>query len=311
MYVVLGATGNTGSVAVKALLERGEKVCAVGRDAGKLAQLFPLGESSGAGTGSGAETAVADATDAAALTRVFEGATAAYVLLPPRAKDPELLASGDKMSTAITEAIRASGISHVVLLSSIGAQHVNKTGPIQALHTFEEKLKQVPNLNALFLRPGPFMENYLMLIPLVRSMGFLAGGIDGEMKMPLIATRDIGVAAAEALQKRDFTGFSTRELHGQRDLSNDEAAKAIGAAIGKPKLSYKHFPNFLIEQGMKQMGIPGKTASLMSEMNEAANDGRLKPLEPRSEKNTTPTAIEEWAREVFLAAYNAKAEAAG
>ena len=58
---------------------------------------------------------------------------------------------------------------------------------------------------------------------------------------------------------------------------------------------------------MKQMGIPGKTASLMSEMNDAANDGLLKPLEQRSEKNTTATTIEVWAQEVFLPAYNAKA----
>jgi uncharacterized protein YbjT (DUF2867 family) len=300
MYVVLGATGNTGSLTAKTLLERGEKVRAVGRDPGKLSQLVKLG----------AESVTADASDAAAMTKAFKGATAAYVLLPPRAKDPELLASGDKMSTAITEAIRAAGVSHVLLLSSIGAQHTNKTGPIQALHTFEEKLKQVPNLNALFLRPGPFMENFLLLIPLVHSMGFLAGGIDDHLKMAMIATRDIAVVAAEALQKRDFSGISTRELHGPRYISHDEAAAAIGARIGKPKLSYKHFPAFLIEQGMKQMGIPGKTAALMSEMNEAANDGRLIPLEERSEKNTTPTTIEDWAREVFLPAYNAKAAVA-
>ncbi len=304
MYVVLGATGNTGSVAAKKLLERGEKVRAVGRDAAKLAQLFPLGAQSGA------EGASADASDAAALTRIFEGAKAAYILLPPRAKDPDVLAAGDKMSTAITNAIKASGISHVVLLSSVGAQHEKKTGPIRGLHHFEEKLKQVPNLNALFLRPVPFMENFLMLIPLVHSMGFLAGGIKGDLKMSLIATRDIGAAAAEALQKLDFSGFSTRELHGQRDLSHDEVAAAIGAGIGKPKLSYQKFPSFLVEQGMKQMGIPGKTASLMSEMNEAANDGLLKPQEPRSERNTTPTSIETWVQEVFVPAYNAKAASA-
>src|SRR5260370_26050955 len=187
MYVVLGATGNTGSVAAKTLLERGEKVRAVGRDAGKLAQFFP------SGARLGAETVTADANDVAALTKAFEGATAAYVLLPPRAKDPELLPSGDKMSTAITEAIRASGISHVVLLSSIGAQHANKTGPIQALHTFEEKLRQVPNLNALFLRPGPFMENFLLLIPLLHSMGFLAGCIPPHLKPPTNAPPALSV----------------------------------------------------------------------------------------------------------------------
>ena len=296
MYVVMGATGNTGSVVAKTLLARGEKVRAVGREAHKLAPLGQLG----------AEVVTADALDVATMAKAFAGATAAYVLLPPRAKDPDLLGSGDKMSTAITEAIRTSGISHVALLSSIGAQHPNKTGPIQALHTFEEKLRALPNLNVLFLRPGPFMENFLLLIPLVQSMGFLAGGIDSDLQIPMIATRDIGVAAADALQKLDFSGISTRELHGQRDISQNEAAVAIGAAIGKPKLSYKHFPAFLVEQGMKQMGIPGKTASLMSEMNEAANDGLLKPLEQRSQKNTTPTAIEDWAREVFAVAFRTK-----
>jgi len=300
MYVVMGATGNTGSVVAKTLLERGEKVRAVARDAHKLAPLGQLG----------AEVATADALDVAAMAKALAGATAAYVLLPPRAKDPDLLGSGDKMSTAITEAIRGSGILHVVLLSSIGAQHPNKTGPIQGLHAFEEKLKQVPNLNAIFLRPGPFMENFLLLIPLVQSMGFLAGGMDSDLRLPMIATRDIGMAAADALQRLDFSGISTRELHGQRDISQNEAATAIGAAIGKPKLSYKHFPAFLVEQGMKQMGIPGKTASLMSEMNDAANDGLLKPLEQRSEKNTTATTIEVWAQEVFLPAYNAKAAGA-
>jgi uncharacterized protein YbjT (DUF2867 family) len=300
MYVVLGATGNTGSVVTKRLLERGEKLRAVGRDLSRLAPFRQLG----------AEVATADAGDAAALAKLFEGAKAAYLLLPPRPKDPDLLAAGDKMSTAITEALKTSGISHVVLLSSIGAQHEKSTGPIQGLHAFEEKLKQVPNLNALFLRPGPFMENFLLLISLVHSMGFLAGGIKGDLKMPLIATRDIGAAAAEALRELDFSGFSARELHGQRDLSHDEAAAAIGAGIGKPKLSYQKFPSFLVEQGMKQMGIPGKTASLMSEMNEAANDGLLKPMEPRSEKNTTPTSVETWVREVFVPAYHAKAAGA-
>lgn len=304
MYVVLGATGNTGSVAAKSLLKRGEKVRTVGRDHSRLRHLFP------AGPETGVESVTADAYDIATLTKAFEGAKGAYLLLPPRAKDPELLGSGDKMSTAITEAARASGISHVVLLSSIGAQHANKTGPIQALHAFEEKLNSVPNLNVLSLRPGPFMENFLLLIPLVQSMGFLAGGIKSDLKIPMIATRDIGEVAAEALQKLDFSGFSIRELHGQSDITHDQAAAAIGAAIGKPKLSYKHFPAFLVEQGMKRMGIPGKIASLMSEMNEAANDGRLKPLETRSERNTTPTTIEAWAKEVFAPAYRAKAAGA-
>jgi uncharacterized protein YbjT (DUF2867 family) len=300
MYVVLGASGHTGSVVTKKLLEKGAKVRGVTRDPRKAAELTQLG----------AEGVAADVNDAAVLGKAFDGANAAYILLPPRAKDPELLGSGNHMVAAIAEAVRAAGISHVVVLSSIGAQHEKKTGPIQVLHTLEEKLKQVPNLNALFLRPGPFMENFLLYVPLVHAMGFLAGGIEGDLKMPFIATRDIGERAADALLQLDFSGFSTRELLGERDVSHDEVATAIGSSIGKPKLSYQKFPGFLVEQGMKQMGIPGKTASLMSEMNSAANDGLLKPLEPRTAGNTTPTSIEAWAREVFVPGYNAKAAGA-
>lgn len=297
MFVVLGATGHTGSVAAKRLLENGEKVRVVGRDEARLAPLVQLG----------AEAKVADVYNAAALTEAFSGMDGAYLMLPPRVQEPDLLASGDKMSTAITEAVSASGLSHVVLLSSVGAQHDQKTGPIVALHRFEEKLRQVANLNAVFLRPAMFMENYLMLVGLVQSMGFLAGGIKGEMKMPMIAARDIGEKAAELLLGRNFSGISTLELLGQRDLSHDEVATLIGAGIGKPKLSYQKFPGFLVEQAMKQMGMPGKTASLMSEMSEAANDGLLRPQEARSEHNTTPTTFETFVQEVFVPAYNAKA----
>ncbi len=297
MYVVLGATGNTGAVVARKLLEMGEKVRAVGRDSYKLAPLTELG----------AETAIADVNDASALTKAFAGAQGAYLMSPPQISAADFLAAEDKISDAITEAVRVSGISHVLMLSSIGAQHEKKTGPIVPLHNFEEKLKQLPGLTALFLRPAYFMENLLMMIGLIQSMGFAAGSVEGELKFPMIAARDIGEAAAKTLVEQDFTGFSTRELLGPRDISNDEAAAVIGAAIGKPKLSYKTFPGFLVEQGLKQMGLPGKTAALMTEMSDAQNDGLLNPLEPRSEKNSTPTTIEEFVRDVFVPAYNKKA----
>jgi uncharacterized protein YbjT (DUF2867 family) len=298
MYVVIGATGHTGKAAAIALLQQGQKVRAVGRDAGKLASLAALG----------AETVAADLNDRQALGQVLAGAKAAYLMVPPDPKADDLLAAADRISSAVTEAVRVSGVSHVVLLSSIAAQRSEKTGPILAVHAFEEKLKQVPALSALFLRPTMFMENFLMMIPLIQSMGFLAGGVKGDRKMAMIATRDIGAYAAKALLALDFTGFTARELLGERDLTYEEVAQAIGAGIGR-KLSYQRFPAFMVEQGMKQMGLPKKTASLMSELNDAINDGLLAPSETRSEANTTPTSIETFVDEVFVPAYRAKAAA--
>jgi len=300
MYVVLGATGNTGSVVARKLLEKGARVRVVGRDAGRLASLTQLG----------AEPFTADANDAAALTKAFAEAEAAYLLLPPQMTALDFLAVGEKTSDAITEAVKTSGIPHAVLLSSIGAQHESKTGPIVGLHRFEEKLNQVSGLTALYLRPAFFMENFLMMIGMIQSMGFMGGGIKSDLKMPMIATRDIGEAAAEALLGKDFQDKTTKELLGQRDLTHEEAALALGAEIGKPKLSYQRFPGFMVEQAMKHMGMSGKTAAMMTEMNEAANDGLLDPLETRSPSNTTPTSIETFAKEVFAPAFRAKAATA-
>src|SRR5215470_4720665 len=286
MYVVLGASGNTGSVVAQELLRKGQQVRAVGRDASKLSALARLG----------ADIEPVDLNDSAALANVFSGAQGAYLLIPPQIHAEDFIAAADAISSSIADAARDAGLSHVVVLSSIGAQHAERTGPIVTLHRLEEKLKQVPQLSALFLRPAYFMENFMMMIPLVQAMGFFAGGIRGDLKMPMIATRDVGEYAADRLAALDFSGFSTRELLGQRDVSHDEAASAIGAAIDKPRLAYQKFPAFLVEQGVRQLGLPKKTASLMSEMQEAANSGLLNPEEPRSELNTTPTTLETFAR---------------
>jgi len=292
----MGATGHTGSVAANGLLAKGEKVRAVGRDTSKIMQLL----------GAGVEAIAADANDAQALTKAFEGATGAYVMIPPQVMAPDFLEAGGKISDAITEAVEASGVSHVVLLSSIGAQQEAKTGPIVGLHRFEKKLAAIPGLNALFLRPAFFMENFLMAIGLIHSMGFIGNGIKGDLKMPMIATKDIGQRVADALVTRDFTGIQIQELLGPRDYTQEEAAHILGAEIGKPKLPYQRFPGFMVEQALKQMGLPAKTAALMSEMNDAFNDGLMNPKEVRSEKNTTSTTLETFAKEVFAPAYNAK-----
>src|SRR5262249_6830078 len=145
----------------------GQPVRAVGRDRARLGALAEQG----------AELCTAEAGDAAGLAKVFAGAQGAYLMIPPQVAAPDLLVASDAVSTAITEAVKVSGLSHAVVLSSIAAQHPEQTGPIVALHRFENKLKQVPGLSALFLRPAYFFENFLMMIPLVEAMGFFAGGI--------------------------------------------------------------------------------------------------------------------------------------
>lgn len=293
MIVITGATGHTGKVAAEALLAKGEKIRVIGRDAKKLA---PLAQK-------GAEAFVGNVEDVASMTKAFDGATAVYLVLPEDISQQELREYQERVSDSYAAAIANAHVPYVVDLSSIGAQQTEKTGPIVGLHNQEQKLNRIVGLNVLHLRAAYFMENLLMSIAPMRTMGILPGGMAGDLAMPWIATKDIGAYAATRLAARDFSGSSIQELHGQRDITMKEAASIVGAAIGKPKLGYMQAPFMILEPALVQMGLPKKTAALIVEMWKGANAGLIVPLEPRSAKNTTPTTIESFAAEVFAPAY--------
>jgi len=300
MYVILGATGNTGSVVANALLGKKKQVRVVGRDNKKLAAF----------TSRGAEAVTANLTDEKALNRAFTGAEAVYALIPPDLTNDNYRGFQSRVTDAIAKALENAGVKHAVTLSSVGADKPDKTGPIAGLHEFESKLNRIKELNVLHLRAGYFMENTLVQAGIVKNLGTMAGPVDAELRLPMIATKDIGEAAAEALLKLEFKGKQTHELQGQRDLSYKEAATIIEGVIGKPGLVYVRPPDDQILQGMTSMGMSKNFAELILEMASALNRGHVKMLEPRSAKNTTPTSFETFVREVFLPVYRGQAAGA-
>ncbi len=293
MYVITGATGNTGSLVAERLLEAGQKVRVVGRDPKRLEKF----------TGKGAESFIADATNGGALTNAFAGAKAVYAMIPPNIGAPDVRAYMEIVSDALRSAIGENGIKYAVVLSSVGADKSRGTGPVAGLHNLEKKLEGIPGLNALFLRAGYFMENILSQAGVIKSMGTMAGPIMEDLPLPMIATRDIGAYAAEALLKLDFIGRSTRELQGPRDVTYIGTAKIVGASIGKENLTYKLVPAAQLKPVLEQMGMSSNMADLLLEMADALNSGHMKMLEPRSPANTTPTTLETFVTEVFLPAY--------
>jgi uncharacterized protein YbjT (DUF2867 family) len=296
MYVITGATGNTGSVVTERLLAQGEKVRVVGRDPKRLERFAQKG----------AESFLADATDAGALTNAFAGAKAVYAMIPPNLASPDVRAYEERASDALRSAIEKNSIKYAVVLSSFGADKPHGTGPVAGLHGLERKLEGVPGLNALFLRAGYFMENLLPQVGVIKAFGSLAGPVKEDLPLPMIATRDIGAFAAEALLKLDFVQQSTHELQGPRDVTYAEAAKIVGAAIGKADLVYRLAPAAQLKPGLVQMGMSFNMVDLLLEMAGALNSGHMKMLEVRSASNTTPTTLETFVAEIFLPAYRAQ-----
>jgi uncharacterized protein YbjT (DUF2867 family) len=292
-YVILGASGNTGSVVATFLLAKGEKVRVVGRDAGRLQRFVDKG----------AEAFIAELSDAAALTKAFSGARAAYLLLPP-VKSRE---SQARESDAIAKAVKESGLRYAVNLSSYGAQVPENTGPLVGLHALEEKLNAISGLNVLNLRAGYFMENNLAVIGMIQGMGLVGNALIPDLKLPMAATRDVGAYAAQRLLHLDLSGKVTRELLGERDISMTEVTAVIGRAIGKPDLSYQQFSYDQVQQALTDLGVPPKGAALYVEMYKAINEQVLVALEPRSPENTLPTSFETFVQDVFVPVYRAKA----
>jgi uncharacterized protein YbjT (DUF2867 family) len=299
MYVVLGASGNTGHVVAKNLLAREQKVRVVGRNA---AHLQPL-------AAEGAEIFIADNADASALTKAFHKADAAYVMIPPHSTSPDYRAFQDRVSDAIAGAIRNAGVKNIVSLSSFGADKPSGTGPVAGLHDLEQKLNQIDGANVLHLRAGYFMENTLPQVGAIRMVGSMIGPVTPALKLPMIATRDIGAAAADALLRLAFQGKQTQELHGQRDLDYAEAAAIVGKAIGKPELGYIQAPDNQIRAAMVQMGMSENMAGLILEMAGALNSGHMRALEARSAVNTNPTRFETFVADSFVPAYRKQAAA--
>ena len=293
MYAITGATGNSGCRIAEILLAAGQQVRVIGRGAERLAPLVEKG----------AEPFAGSLEDAGAMGQAFAGATAAYIMIPPKMDAEDFRAYQNEVADSLGSAIQDAGVERVVSLSSLGAELPDGTGPIAGLHDLEQRLNALEGISVLHLRPAYFMENWLLQIETIKRMHVAGSPIREDLKMPMIAIRDIAEFAAERLLKGDFSGRSVRELHGQRDLTHQEAALVLGRAIGRENLPYIEFAYDDYAKGMRAAGLSADVAGTIAEMYYAMNGGLIRPNEPRSVENTTPTSIEDFAP-VFAAVYN-------
>ncbi len=299
MYVVTGATGHTGSAVAKHLLRKGEKVRMIGRGAERLRAL----------AAEGGEPSDADLTDAAALSKAFRGAKAVYLMLPPNLAGHDGRAFHKRVADAIAAAVERAGVTYAVHLSSIGADKPDKTGTVEGSHALEQQLNRIDGLNLLHLRAGYFMENTLAQIASIHTTGKAMGPFRPDLELPMIATRDVGEAAADALLSLSFDKQQTRELQGQRDISMSEVAQIIGRAIGTLDLPYLQATDETVRAALLKLGISANMAALLLEMSAAWNTGHIRAFEPRSAENTTPTSYETFVAEEFLPRFQARSVA--
>jgi uncharacterized protein YbjT (DUF2867 family) len=220
MYVITGITGKVGGALAHHLIEAGQPVRAVMRDAGKAAYWADLG----------CEIALARMEDVQALTEAFRGATGVFIL-PPSDFDPlPDFPAARAVIAAVSQALQAAAPKKVLCLSTIGAQARELN--LLTQRTLMEQALSALDLPVTFLRPAWFMENALYDVIAARETGVIHSFLQPlDKAVPMIATADIGALAAQLLQQ-DWAGRRVVELEGQWVSPND-IARSLTQILGR------------------------------------------------------------------------------
>lgn len=208
------------------------------------------------------------------VNRSFTGSDAVYLMIPPNFTAPDYKAFTITVGKNYARAIQETGISHVVNLSSSGSPLAGQP-PLINYQNLETFLDELLALNVLHLRPGGFYSNFYGSIGLIKYQGIIGNNFGDDINTVLSHPEDIADAAAEAFSKLAFTGKNVQYIISDT-LNGREIAQILGAAIGKPDLTWVQFADEQLLQGLMQNGFTKDAAQhYIVDMGIAIREGLL------------------------------------
>ena len=256
-----GSLGNVAKPLVEKLVAAGHQVTVITTKDERKADIEALG----------AQVAVGSISDAAFLAGAFQGADAVYVMVPPAMGATNMIRNIAEAGKAYAEAIKSAGVTRVVMLSSIGADAPEGTGPVQGVHRVEQIFRELSGLNVTVLRSGFFYVNFFRDIPLIRNRNIFGNNYSGDDQLPLTHPHDLSSAIADELQVNG-NGFEVKYVVSDISTGN-KIAVLFGNAIGKPELTWTEIPDEQLEQGMLSAGLPPELAGLITELGRGIRTG--------------------------------------
>lgn len=294
-YTIIGGAGNISKIIIEKLLEGGQDVTVVGRNAKHLEKLVALG----------AKTAIGSVEDVSFLTKAFAGADAVYTMVPPDFGAQNWKSSIAQKGQNYAIAIRENQVKYVVNLSSIGAHLNDGAGPISGLHRVENALNELADVHIKHLRPGYFYQNFLSQTGLAKQMNIIGSNFGGpNFKLVMSTPVDIAAVAAEELLIHNFTGHSVQYISSD-ERTTEDIAKVLGAAIGKPDLSWVVFTDEQVLDALLGAGLPPEIAKNYAEMTAGFRKGIVEEEYWKNRPaSLQQTKLEDFAK-VFADAYHA------
>jgi NAD(P)H dehydrogenase (quinone) len=257
MHAITGITGQVGGALARMLLQSGVRVRAVARDEVKTRPWVERG----------CEFIQAEMTDAASLTRAFNGADGVFVLIPPIFDPSPDLREVCAVIEAVRSALDEARPSRVVVLSTVGAQ-ATQPNLLGQLGLVERELGELA-MPIAYLRAAWFMEN---------AAWDIAGARDGvihsflqpvDRAIPMVATSDVGAEAARLLGET-WKGRRVVELQGPSPVSPNDVAATFASLVDHP-VRVETVPRADWERLFRSQGMSNPTPRM--EMLDGFNQG--------------------------------------
>ncbi|MCO6439558.1 MAG: NmrA family NAD(P)-binding protein [Nitrococcus mobilis] len=260
MHTVLGGTGQVGSATARALLDVGEDVTVVTREADHGADL----------KAAGAQIVVADIRDVHALREVFRTGKRAFLLNPPADPSTDTDAEERANVAAIIAALDRSGLEKVVAQSTYGAFEGERCGDLTVLHELERELRAQP-IPAAINRGTYYMSNWVGMADAVRESGTLPSFFPADLALPMVAPDDLGQVAALRLMT-PVSDIGVQHVEGPERYTAGDVAQAYAAAFGRT-VEVEVIPAEALEEAFRQFGFSEKAAESYACMTRRVIDG--------------------------------------
>jgi len=299
--IVTGSLGYVSKPLTEELIKQGHSVTVISSNAEKQKEIEALG----------AKAAIGTMEDVVFLTDTFTGADAVYCMLAPGGSfaDPDnsvdnVIARANEIANNYLQAIQQSGVKRVVYLSSIGADMKKDSGLIIIHHNAENILNKLPSdVNISFMRPSGFYKNLFAFIPSIKSQGIIAARYGGDDKNIFVSAIDIADAIVDELESQ-IGGRKVRYVASE-ELTCNEAADILGAAIGKPDLKWVSVSDEQQFNIYKGFGMNDSLAHQFVEMNASIHYGKFYENYSRNKPTLGKVKLKDFAKE-FAAVYNQK-----
>ena len=243
------------------------------------------------GAASTAEVVTGDLSDPDAVRKALANVCTAFFCIPFAVDKVSLTAWYHEVGAVFSEALPDVPDTRVVFVSSGGA-HREGLGPISALGQVEQMLEKAGR-HVVHLRAGYFMENLLAALPTIAAENVLYGGFSPDLRIPMVAARDVATMAARWMNDSDWTGRHTTGIHGPADISMADVARSFSAGLGRP-IRYQQVPPEAVAGALQQAmrATPGVVADYQAMVAGLQRLGADYRAEPRTPATTTETALD-------------------